>query len=183
MSKVLHKLKNLKSSFLSTDKEDKRTIFIGTLIAIFMAASPYLFYLYEYAPKGETWKTLLFTYNSVGYKDVYTALWLITGKALPLILLIIWFFTCRQWWYHSLLVPITMYTYQLVAILNEDGQFVDQFQLIYLIPIMAIIIPSIYLIRAQMFNKLNDADKTFEELEEEFMIRPTTFWGKVRQYF
>lgn len=48
---------------------------------------------------------------------------------------------------------------------------------------MDIIIPSIYLIRAQMMDKLNDASKTLEELEAEFMIKPTTFWGKVKQYF
>ena len=34
-----------------------------------------------------------------------------------------------------------------------------------------------------MFNKLNDADKTMQELEEEFMYKPLTFWGKVKQYF
>ena len=57
------------------------------------------------------------------------------------------------------------------------------FELIYMVPIMAIIIPSIYLIRARMFNKINDADKTMQELEEEFMIKPTSFLGKVKQYF
>jgi hypothetical protein len=162
---------------------DRNTIIIGTLIALFLSTSPYLFYLYEYAPKQESWATTFFTYHSFGFRDVYTALWLITGKALPLIFLIVWFFTCRQWWYHALLVPITMYIYQLVGILIEDGQFIDQFQLIYLVPIMAVIIPSIYLIRAKMFNKLNDADKSLEELEEEFMIKPTTYWGKLKQYF
>ena len=180
MDKEQHKWKNLKSSFRNTDK---KSILIGTLIAIFLATSPYLFYLYEYAPKLPEWETTLFTYHSIGYRDVNTAWWLITGKALPLIFLIIWFFTCRQWWYHALLVPITMYIYQLVGILSEDGQFFDQFQLIYLVPMMALIIPSIYLIRARMFNKLNDANKTLEELEEEFMIKPTSVWGKVKQYF
>ncbi len=181
MDKVQHKLRNLKSSFQNTDK---KTILIGTLIALFLATSPYLFYLYEYAPKeNATWETPLFTYHSSGYKDVNTALWLITGKALPLIFLLVWFFTCRQWWFHALLVPITMYVYQLFGILSEDGLFVDQFQLIYLMPIMALIIPSIYLIRAKMFNKLNDANKSLEELEEEFMIKPTSVWGKVKQYF
>jgi hypothetical protein len=34
-----------------------------------------------------------------------------------------------------------------------------------------------------MFHKINDADKTLEELEEEFMIKPKTVWGKVKQYF
>ena len=180
MDKQVQKLKDLKSSFRKTDS---MTIIIGTLIAIFLGISPYLFYLYEYAPREEVWETTFFTYRSLGFKDVNTALWLVTGKAFPLTCLIVWFFTCRQWWYHALLVPIAMYTYQLVSILHEDSGSVDQFQLIYLIPIMAVIIPSIYLIRAKMFNKLNDADKSFEELEQEFMIKPTTFWGKIKQYF
>ena len=38
----------------------------------------------------------------------------------------------------------------------------DEFHIIYLLPIMAIIIPSIYLIRAKMFNKINNADKTWK---------------------
>jgi len=48
---------------------------------------------------------------------------------------------------------------------------------------MAIIIPSIYLIRARMFNKLNDASKTMEELEEEFKIKPKGIFGVLKEYF
>ena len=48
---------------------------------------------------------------------------------------------------------------------------------------MAIIIPSIYLIRARIFNKINEANKSMEELEEEFKISPKNFWDKISQYF
>ena len=48
---------------------------------------------------------------------------------------------------------------------------------------MAIIIPSIYLVRARMFNRINDADKTLEELEEEFKVGGKGFWGKFSDYF
>jgi hypothetical protein len=48
---------------------------------------------------------------------------------------------------------------------------------------MAIIIPSIYLLRAKMFDKINSADKSLEELEEEFMIKPKSFWGRLSDYF
>jgi hypothetical protein len=48
---------------------------------------------------------------------------------------------------------------------------------------MAVIIPSIYLIRAKMFNKLNDADKTMQDLEDEFKIKPKGIFGKLRDYF
>ena len=48
---------------------------------------------------------------------------------------------------------------------------------------MALIIPSIYLIRAKVFDKINDADKTMQELEDEFKIRPKGFANKLRDYF
>ncbi len=61
--------------------------------------------------------------------------------------------------------------------------YLDEFQLIYLIPVMAVVIPSIYLIRARIFNKINEANKSLEELEEEFKISPKNFWGKIKEYF
>ena len=76
-----------------------------------------------------------------------------------------------------------MFSFQCIGALNDDIRFMDEFHIIYLLPLMAIVFPSIYLIRAKMFNKINDADKTMEELEEEFMIKPKSIWGKVKQYF
>jgi len=110
-------------------------------------------------------------------------MWVFTGKLVPLYLLILWFFTCKHWWYHTLLVPIAMYIFQIIVTLNTETKYMDEFQLIYLLPVMAIVIPSIYLIRARIFNKVNNADKTFEELEEEFKISPKNFWQKVNEYF
>jgi hypothetical protein len=101
--------------------------------------------------------------------------WTLLNKLIPLILLIIWAFTCRQWWYHVLFVPIAMYIYQIITILNDDLLFADKNQILYLLPVMAIVIPSIYLIRARMFDKINTADKSMEELEEEFKIKPRSF--------
>jgi hypothetical protein len=34
-----------------------------------------------------------------------------------------------------------------------------------------------------MFNKLNTANKSMEELEDEFKIKPTTLWEKIKLYF
>ena len=76
-----------------------------------------------------------------------------------------------------------MYLYQMISIFNDDLSYVDQFQLMHLLPIMAIVIPSIYLLRARMFDRLNTVDKSMEELEDEFKIKPTSLWGKIKQYF
>ncbi len=174
------KSKNQKSEFLSGDK---KSLVVGSIVATLIATSPYLFFLYESVPNVKVWDTFLFTYHSNTYQDTKTAMWLLTGKVIPLYLLFIWFFTCRHWWYHALLVPIAMYAYQAFTILRVDITTVDESQLIYLIPIMAIIIPSIYLVRAQIFNRVNDATKSLQELEDEFKITPKNFWDKIKQYF
>ncbi|MCR8667629.1 hypothetical protein NO995_08045 [Aestuariibaculum sp. M13] len=156
---------------------------IGSIIATLIAITPYLFYLYESAPDIQVWDTFLFTYDSKYYGSIFVLAWTLTGKVIPLYLIFIWFFTCRHWWYHVLLVPIAMYAYQIFITLNDDLDYVDSNQLIYLIPIMAVIVPSIYLIRAQIFNKINNADKTMEELEDEFKMTPKNFWDRLRNYF
>jgi hypothetical protein len=156
---------------------------IGSIIATFIATTPYLFTLWEGVPNEKVWDTFLFTYDSGYYESAQVLVWTLLGKFIPLSLIIIWMFTCRHWWYHALLVPIAMYIYQIITVLNDDLEFADENQIIYLLPVMAIVVPSIYLIRAQMLNKINDASKTMEELEEEFMIKPKSFMEKVKQYF
>lgn len=180
MDKPKQKLKKRNSKSHQTHK---RATIGGSIIATIIAITPYLFYLHESIPDTKTWDTFLFTYTSHHFEDANLVFWIFTSKAIPLMLLLIWFFTNRHWWYHTLIVPIAMYTYQLVSLFNDDYTYIDELQLIYLVPIMAIVVPSIYLMRAKMFNKINEADKSMEELEEEFMIKPKTFWGKVKQYF
>ncbi|KJD32904.1 membrane protein [Tamlana nanhaiensis] len=180
MQNKQQKLKKQESRFLHTDK---KIYIIGSLVATLIASTPYLFYLYESVPDQKVWDTFLFTIKSNYYESVFVLAWTLTSKLIPLFLLFIWFFTCRHWWYHVLLVPIAMYIYQIFTTLNEDFSIVDSNQLIYLLPIMAIVIPSIYLIRARIFDQINQATKSLEELEEEFKVRPKSFWGKFKDYF
>jgi hypothetical protein len=183
MEKKLQKSRRKLESFHQQDKKISKNLVIGSVIATFIALTPYLFYLYESVPQGKVWDTFLFTYSSAYWEDVNYAMWVLTGKLIPLFLLFIWFFTCRHWWYHALLVPIAMYLFQIIVMLNEDVGYMDQFQLIYLIPVMAIVVPSIYLIRAKIFNKVNDANKSMQELEDEFKIKPKGVFGKLSDYF
>lgn len=183
MEQPQQQLKEKLTKFLLTDKKNHKTLIVGSIIATFIAISPYLFYLYESVPQDQVWNTFLFTYDSKSLENANYGIWVLMQKVLPLAYLIIWFFTCRHWWYHALLVPIAMYIYQIFGFFNDNISYFDEFQLIYLVPVMAVIIPSIYLIRAKMFDKINTANKSLEELEEEFTVRPKTVWGKVKQYF
>jgi len=185
MDRLLQKSTKQKSESLPTDNRSliNRNILKGSLVGIFIGLTPFLFYSYTFIPETKTWETFLFTYNSGFYENARTGIWLIMLKLMPLILLLVWFFTCRHWWYHTLLVPIAMFLYQIIGAINDDVRFIDNFDLLYMVPLMCMIIPSIYLIRAKMFNKINDAGKTMKELEEEFMVKPKGIIGHLKQYF
>jgi len=180
MDKLKQKLERVKSDQTHTDKKG---LVVGSIVATIIAATPYIFYSYRSVPSTPVWDTFLFTFESHFYGDANTAIWSLMVKFIPLLLLFLWFFTCKHWWYHALLVPMAMYLYQLVGAFNDETDFMDEFGLIYLIPIMAIVVPSIYLIRAKMFNRLTEKDKTMEELEEEFKIKPKSFFDRLSDYF
>lgn len=180
MEKPTSKLKNQQ---LKSRQTVNKNVIIGSIIATFIATVPFLFNLHESVPNTKVWDTFLFTYTSGYYENANVAMWILTGKLIPLLLLLIWFLTCRHWWYHTLLVPIIMYVFQIISLFNDDQKFIDEFTFIYLLPIMAIVIPSIYLIRAQIFNNLNSVDKSMQDLEDEFKIKPKGLWSKVKQYF
>ena len=183
MSNKAHKSKKTELKLQDSSKKNRKELFYGSIIATFIAITPFLFTLHQSVPDEKIWDTFLFTYDSKYYESAYVLAWTLIGKLIPLLLMLIWFFTCRHWWYHTLIVPIALFIYQIIEILNSDLYWVDENLIIYLLPVMAIVIPSIYLIRAQMFNKITMADKSLEELEEEFKIKPKTLWGKIKQYF
>lgn len=173
MDKQKHKLTKHKLKYQVSGS--KKELIIGSIIATFIAVTPYLFTLWESVPNQKTWDTFLGTYTSGYYGNVQILVWTLLGKIIPLLLLIIWIFTNKHWWYHALLVPIAMYIYQIMTVINDEFRYADENQILYLLPVMAVIIPSIYLLRAKMFNKLNDAGKTIEELEEELIAKPSSF--------
>lgn len=140
----------------------------GSILTLCIAFSPYLFYLYEIFPSGPVWETSYFTYESKYYEDVTTAAWTFLGKLTPLFLLLIWFFTCKHWWYHSILVPITMYGYQLITAYYQDAYanayIIDTDQLIYLAPFFIVILSIVYLIRIKIFDRVYGID--LSEIDE-----------------
>ena len=148
--------------------QNSRYLLLGSLLSIAIAFSPYLFYIYEIFPSGPVWENSFFTYESRYYEDVMTAAWTYSGKITPLFLLLIWFFTCKHWWYHVILVPIAMYSFQIIILFYQDvylrTDFMDINQLIYLAPFFIIILSIVYLIRVKIFDRIYGLD--LSELEE-----------------
>jgi len=156
-----------KKNKLSTGLQSK-FLLTGSIISLAIAFSPYIFYLYEIFPDGPVWENSLFTYESKYYENVLTAAWTYLGKFTPLFLLLIWFFTCKHWWYHVILVPIIMYSFQLVMAFYQDFYLevkpLDTNQLIYLAPFFIVILSIVYLIRIKIFDRLFDID--LSEIDE-----------------
>jgi hypothetical protein len=183
MDKLKQKSRKAESKYQEAEATNKRGIVLGSIVATLIACTPFMFNIYESVPDVRVWDTFLFTYDAKYYESVYVTAWTLTTKLVPLTLFFLWFLTCKHWWYHTILVPIALYIYQIITIVNDDLKFIDNNQILYLLPVMAIIIPSIYLMRARMFNRIIETTKSMEELEEEFMMKPKNFWGKVKQYF
>ncbi|WP_047415174.1 hypothetical protein [Cellulophaga sp. Hel_I_12] len=143
---------NQKSNKLSTKKKSK-SILIGSVVALLIAITPYLFYIYEYFPDEPIYNTWLFDYESKFNLSIYVTMWLIMGKLIPLMLLILWFFTCKHWWYHIILIPIAMYSFQIFSAFAQDTNIIDEVEIFWLIPIMMVVTPFVYFIRVKLFDK------------------------------
>ena len=161
--------KKSKSSSGIEKSRKTRALALGSVMAFIIAISPYFFYLYESFPQDQVWETFFITFKTSYYSSLYMAAWNVMNKFVPLMLLIIWFFTCKHWWYHVILIPISMYIFQLVSSLNDDVRYIDEFEIYYIIPVMMIVIPIVYLIRLKLFDKVVhgiDLDKIDKELKE-----------------
>ncbi|MDX1463644.1 MAG: hypothetical protein R3359_11345, partial [Marinirhabdus sp.] len=137
---------------LNPQSQDKRALWFGGLIVFLIALSPFIFYTYKSFPEGDLWKTYFFEWKTA-YGSWFNAAWYLTSKIVPLYLFLIWFFTCKHWWHWIILVPVSMYSFQLLSIINESNG-IDEVELLYMIPILLFLVPIVYLIRAKLFNKI-----------------------------
>ena len=157
----------------------KYSLVHGGIVVLIIACTPILFYLYkEFPSDSQVWETFLFTIET-SYSSVYHLAWYLTGKVIPLLLLLIWFFTCKHWWHWIILVPIAMYSFQLWGLINESNQL-DEVELYYLLPLMMVLVPFVYVIRAKLFDKVRGDD--LKSFEEELGQKRST-WQQIKDLF
>ncbi|MDC7993611.1 hypothetical protein [Altibacter sp. HG106] len=161
-------------------KQTSSSLVRGSVIALVIALTPYLFYTYESFPQTKVWETFLFTYESNWYQKVHVSVWTMMGKFIPLLLLFLWFFTCKHWWFHVILIPIGMFTFQLISVINDDVSFVDEVEIWWLLPIMLTVVPFVYLIRAKLFAKIRGTD--LKDFEKELQQK-RSFWEQLKDLF
>lgn len=175
---MMDKPNNKSIKHLSHSKTASKSLAIGGVVVLLVAISPFLFYSYKSFPETQIWETSLFTLKT-SFPDWYSFAWYFTGKVIPLYLLLLWFFTCKHWWHWIILVPIAMYAFQLWGVLNESNNL-DELELYYLVPLMLILVPFVYLVRAKLFSRIhgNDLDSFEKELGQK-----KTVWQQIKELF
>lgn len=150
-------------------KRVKKKIVFDTIAIFFIAITPFLYKVYDYLPENDPNATVSFlgiTVDSNGFSDVSTYVWFLTVKTIPLVLLVIWFFTSRDWWYHIILIPIAMYSFQLFEAVYSQDKYVDTENIWWLLPVCIVVIPFVYFIRIKLYDKhVHGIDLEAMELE------------------
>ncbi|WP_339627114.1 hypothetical protein [uncultured Maribacter sp.] len=152
----------------------KKKIFLESILVFFIAISPFLYKVYEYLPINSdgSISLLWITLEPNGFEDASFYIWFLTTKIVPLYLLIFWFLTSRDWWYHIIIIPIAMYAFQLFEVIFDSDLQIETDNIWWLIPICLITIPFVYFIRIKLYDKhvhgidLEAIDAELEELKK-----------------
>ncbi len=133
----------------------RRRIVVETIVVFLIVISPFIFKLHEYFSSDPEAHINLFGFiiDRNGFANLSIYAWFLLGKIVPLSLLILWFFTCKHWWYHAILIPITMYAFQIFEGVFSEDRFVDTENILWLLPVCMVIIPFVYLIRIKLYDK------------------------------
>ncbi|SDX24544.1 hypothetical protein SAMN05444411_10421 [Lutibacter oricola] len=118
---------------------------------ILIIFTPYLLYIHRSIPSEVLeYKTYFGTIKAGGYLDVQIFIYIIFEKATPLLLLILWFLTNKNWWVHALVIPITVYLFQFISAINSNEDTFAENEFIYTIPIALIILLILYYLRSKL---------------------------------
>jgi hypothetical protein len=124
------------TKFRQTDR--KKAFFSGVLLSLCLIATPFLFYIYKYAPAepGAVWNTIFGKIEAGNFGNVQSYMHALFTKITFVLLTTIWFITSRNWWKYAILVPLTMFLFQLSGVVNHQIQFIDEFDFFYSIPLI-----------------------------------------------
>ena len=148
---------------------DKKTSFkIGVAISILLIATPFLFYIYKIAPAdSKEWETIFGTIESGRFKGVQTFLHALFTKLTFVLLTLIWFLTSNNWWKYAILVPLTMFLFQLFGVISYKLIYMDDFDFWYSLPFIVPILVFLIYISLRISNKSDRSLELKNDVKEE----------------
>jgi len=161
-----NKLTKRTSKYQKTDK--KTSIIIGVLISIILVLTPFMFYLYRIAPaESPEWDTIFGTIRSNGFSSVQAYIYTLFTKITFILLTGIWFLTSRNWWKYAILVPFTMFLFQLIGVINSELQYIDEFDFWYSLPLIIPILLFVIYISVRISQNQQNSTDLMNEVEDE----------------
>ncbi|GGG37178.1 hypothetical protein GCM10011344_42510 [Dokdonia pacifica] len=156
-----------KTNTKSRQTDRKKRLIIGGVIAFLLAITPFLFYLYKYAPdNSKTWETSLFTFESKGFNNAQNYIHALFTKITFVIITALWFITAKHWWRWAILIPLIMFLFQLLGVINYQVSYMDEFDFWYSLPIIMPIVVFLIWISRELNKIIGDLDLK-DEIEEE----------------
>ncbi|WP_157632536.1 hypothetical protein [Cochleicola gelatinilyticus] len=93
--------------------------------------------MYKYAPsEASEWETIFGTIEAGNFTWVQSYVHAIFTKFIFVMLTGIWFLTSNNWWKYAILVPFTMFLFQLIGIINYKSGYIDEFDFWYSLPLI-----------------------------------------------
>jgi len=129
----------------------KTSLWTGSFIILIIVFIPYLLYIHQNIPRDiENYETIFGVIKGGHYIRVQTYIYFLLSKFVPLALLTIWFLTNKHWWVHAIIIPISVYLFQLIMVINDSEDFMDEVDFIYTVPITAIVVVILYFLRSKL---------------------------------
>jgi hypothetical protein len=129
----------------------KTSLLIGSILIVLIISTPYLLYFYQNIPdKLENLDTFFGTIKGGYYGTAQIYIYTLFSKFVPLLLLFVWFISNKNWWVHALIIPITVYLFQLISVINDSELYVDEVEFIYTVPFLVLIVVILYFVRSKI---------------------------------
>lgn len=129
----------------------KTSLLIGSLMVILIISTPYLLYFYQnLSSDSENWNSFFGVIKGGYYGTARMFIYTFFSKFVPLLLLFVWFITNKTWWVHALIIPISVYLFQLISVVNDSEIYMDEVEFIYTVPFLAVILVILYFIRSKI---------------------------------
>ncbi|SNR38130.1 hypothetical protein [Lutibacter flavus] len=152
----------------------KSSLLIGSIIIVMIIFIPYLLYIHAFIDENiENYSTFFGTIKGGQYTYAQTYIYILFSKLAPLFFLFIWFLTNKHWWVHALIIPISVYIFQTVSIINDSEEVVDNVEFIYTVPIAVVVLLILYFVRSKISTYIQAVDLKREM--DENMQGPKTF--------
>jgi len=133
-------------------KSKKRaSLLTGSFITLIIIFIPYLLYIHQNISGDiENFKTIFGVIKGGHYIMVQTYIYFLLSKFVPLALITIWFLTNKHWWVHAIIIPISVYLFQLINVINDSEAFMDEVDFIYTVPITVLVVVILYFLRSKL---------------------------------